>query len=377
MRDYTRYWTSGALLHRDERQNDNFHLDPLLLLPLLCIIGIGLTVLYSAVHQDLSILEKQTAKLLAGFIAMTFAAWLHPGVYRRLAPLLYAIGLISLVAVFLFGTTAKGSQRWLDLPLLPRFQPSELMKVTVPLTVAWFLHDRPLPPRTVEVGIALLLAAIPAGLVVQQPDLGTGILIMAGGLVVVLLSGIRWRSIFLGALSLLPFVPAYWYLFLNEYQKKRVFTFFDPESDPLGAGWSIIQSTTALGSGGLLGKGLFEGTQSRLDFLPESHTDFIMAVIGEELGFIGVMTLIILYVLVMARGMYIAVQAGDTFGRLVAGSLTLTFFVNAILNIAVVSGLVPVTGAPLPLVSFGGTSAIALLVSFGIVMSIHSHRGWR
>ena len=377
MRDYGRYWRSGAHLGRDERKNDNFHLDPMLLLPLLCIMGIGLTVLYSAVHRDLSILENQSAKLIVGFIAMTFAAWLHPSVYRRLAPLLYAIGLISLVAVFLFGTTAKGSQRWLDLPLLPRFQPSELMKVTVPLTVAWFLHDRPLPPRAIEVGIALVLAAIPAGLVIQQPDLGTGILIMAGGLVVVLLSGIRWRSIFLGAVARVPFVPTYWYLFLNEYQKKRVFTFFDPESDPLGAGWSIIQSTTALGSGGLLGKGLFEGTQSRLDFLPESHTDFIMAVIGEELGFIGVMTLIILYVLVMARGMYIAVQAGDTFGRLVAGSLTLTFFVNAILNIAVVSGLVPVTGAPLPLVSFGGTSAIALLVSFGIVMSIHSHRGWR
>ena len=362
---------------RYERTNDNLHLDPMLLLPLLCIMGIGLTVLYSAVHRDLSILENQSAKLLVGFIAMIFAAWLRPGVYRRLAPLLYAIGLISLVAVFLFGTTAKGSQRWLDLPFLPRFQPSELMKVTVPLTVAWFLHDRPLPPRAIEVGIALFIAAIPAGLVVQQPDLGTGILIFVGGLVVVFLSGIRWRSIFLGALALVPFVPAYWYLFLNEYQKKRVFTFFDPESDPLGAGWSIIQSTTAIGSGGLFGKGLFEGTQSRLDFLPESHTDFIMAVIGEELGFIGVMTLVILYVLVMARGMHIAVQAGDTFGRLVAGSLTLTFFVNAILNIAVVSGLVPVTGAPLPLVSFAGTSAIAFLVSFGIVMSIHNHRSWR
>ncbi|MEE3279569.1 MAG: rod shape-determining protein RodA [Pseudomonadota bacterium] len=377
MKDYARYWRSGAHLGQDERRNDNFHLDPMLLLPLLCIMGIGLMVLYSAVHRDLSILENQSAKLLVGFIAMTFAAWLHPGVYRRLAPLLYAIGLISLVAVFLFGTTAKGSQRWLDLPLLPRFQPSELMKVTVPLTVAWFLHDRPLPPRAIEVGIALVLAAIPAGLVVQQPDLGTGILIMAGGLVVVLLSGIRWRSIFLGALALVPFVPAYWYLFLTEYQKKRVFTFFDPESDPLGAGWSIIQSTTALGSGGLLGKGLFEGTQSRLEFLPESNTDFIMAVIGEELGFMGVMTLIILYVLVLARGMHIAVQAGDTFGRLAAGGLTLTFFVHVVLNIAVVSGLLPVTGAPLPLVSFGGTSAIALLIGFGIVMSIHTHRGWR
>ena len=195
---------------RDERKNDNFHLDPMLLLPLLCIMGIGLTVLYSAVHRDLSILENQSAKLILGFIAMTFAAWLHPSVYRRLAPLLYAIGLISLVAVFLFGTTAKGSQRWLDLPLLPRFQPSELMKVTVPLTVAWFLHDRPLPPRAIEVGIALVLAAIPAGLVIQQPDLGTGILIMAGGLVVVLLSGIRWRSIFLGAVALVPFVRTNW-----------------------------------------------------------------------------------------------------------------------------------------------------------------------
>ena len=377
MRDFTRHLTSGAHLRGNERRTDNFHLDPMLLLPLLCIMGIGLTVLYSAVHQDLSVIENQSAKLFVGFVAMTFAAWLHPGVYRRLAPLLYSIGLISLVAVFLFGTTAKGSQRWLDLPLIPRFQPSELMKVTVPLTVAWFLHDRPLPPRAIEVAIALLLAVVPAAMVVQQPDLGTGILILAGGLLVILLSGIRWRAIFLGALALVPFVPAYWYLFLNEYQKKRVFTFFDPQSDPLGAGWSIIQSTTAIGSGGLLGKGLFEGTQSRLDFLPEGHTDFIMAVIGEELGFIGVMTLIILYVFVMARGMHIAVQAGDTFGRLVAGSLTLTFFINAVLNIAVVSGLVPVTGAPLPLVSFGGTSAIAILVSFGIVMSIHSHRGWR
>ena len=377
MKEHTRYLTNSLRLRSEESRNHNFHLDPMLLVPLLCIVGIGLAVLYSAVHQDLSILENQSVKLLVGFVAMTLAAWLHPRVYLRFAPVLYAVGLILLVAVFLFGTTVKGSQRWLDLPGLPRFQPSELMKVTVPLTVAWFLHDRPLPPRAIEVGIALVLAAIPAGLVVKQPDLGTGILIMAGGLVVVLLSGIRWRSIFLGALAVVPIVPAYWYLFLNEYQKKRVFTFFDPESDPLGAGWSIIQSTTALGSGGLLGKGLFEGTQSRLDFLPESHTDFIMAVIGEELGFIGVITLIILYVLVMARGMHIAVQAGDTFGRLVAGSLTLTFFVNAILNIAVVSGLVPVTGAPLPLVSFGGTSAIALLVSFGIVMSIHSHRGWR
>ena len=349
----------------------------MLLAPLLCIVGIGLAVLYSAVHQDLSILENQSVKLLVGFVAMTLAAWLHPRVYLRFAPVLYAIGLILLVAVFLFGTTVKGSQRWLDLPGLPRFQPSELMKVTVPLTVAWFLHDRPLPPRTIEVGIALLVAVVPAILVMLQPDLGTAILVVSGGLLVVLLSGVRWRLVLAGALTVVSLIPAYWYFFMNEYQKKRVFTLFDPESDPLGAGWSIIQSTRALGSGGLLGKGLFEGTQSRLEFLPESHTDFIMAVIGEELGFMGVVTLIILYVLVLARGMHIAVQSGDTFGRLAAGGLTLTFFVHVVLNIAVVSGLLPVTGAPLPLVSFGGTSAIAILVGFGIVMSIHTHRGWR
>ena len=377
MKEHTRYLTNSLRLRSEESRNHNFHLDPMLLVPLLCIVGIGLAVLYSAVHQDLSILENQSVKLLVGFVAMTLAAWLHPRVYLRFAPVLYAIGLILLVAVFLFGTTVKGSQRWLDLPGLPRFQPSELMKVTVPLTVAWFLHDRPLPPRTIEVGIALLVAVVPAILVMLQPDLGTAILVVSGGLLVVLLSGVRWRLVLAGALTVVSLIPAYWYFFMNEYQKKRVFTLFDPESDPLGAGWSIIQSTTAFGSGGLLGKGLFEGTQSRLEFLPESHTDFIMAVIGEELGFMGVMTLIILYVLVLARGMHIAVQAGDTFGRLAAGGLTLTFFVHVVLNIAVVSGLLPVTGAPLPLVSFGGTSAIALLVGFGIVMSIHSHRGWR
>ena len=377
MRDYIRYLNDGGRVRRDDPHNNNFHLDPMLLVPLICIMGIGLTVLYSAVHQDLSILENQSIKLLVGFVAMILAARLHPRVYLRFAPVLYAIGLISLIAVVFFGTTVKGSQRWLDLPLLPRFQPSELMKVTVPLTVAWFLHDRLLPPRAIEIVVALLVALVPGMLIQLQPDLGTAILVVGAGVLVVLLSGIRWRLVFLSTITVVPLLPAYWFFLMNEYQKKRVFTFFDPESDPLGAGWSIIQSTTALGSGGLLGKGLFEGTQSRLDFLPESHTDFIMAVVGEELGFMGVITLIILYVLVLARGMYIAVQAGDTFGRLVAGSLTLTFFIHVVLNVAVVSGLVPVTGAPLPLVSFGGTSAIALLIGFGIVMSIHTHRGWR
>ena len=377
MRDYIRYLNDGGRVRRDDPHGKNFHLDPMLLVPLICIMGIGLTVLYSAVHQDLSILENQSMKLLVGFIAMILAAWLHPRVYLRFAPVLYAIGLISLIAVVFFGTTVNGSQRWLDLPLLPRFQPSELMKVAVPLMVAWFLHDRILPPRVMEIGVAVLLALVPGMLIRLQPDLGTAILVVGGGFLVILLSGIRWRLILLGTVTVVPLIPVYWFFLMNEYQRKRVLTFFDPESDPLGAGWSIIQSTTALGSGGLLGKGLFEGTQSRLDFLPESHTDFIMAVVGEELGFTGVMTLIALYVLVLARGMHIAVQAGDTFGRLVAGSLTLTFFIHAVLNVAVVSGLVPVTGAPLPLVSFGGTSAIALLIGFGIVMSIHTHRGWR
>ena len=261
------------------------------------------------------------------------------------------------------------------MPGLPRFQPSEIMKVAVPLMVAWYFNDRPLPPRFGHLLVALALIAVPAMLVAVQPDLGTAILIIAAGLAVVVLAGLLWRWIGLAGLAAAAALPGLWYV-MRDYQRDRVLTLFDPERDPLGSGWNIIQSTTAIGSGGVFGKGLFEGTQSHLDFLPEGQTDFIIAVIAEELGLVGVVVLLLLYLVVIARGLYIATQARHTFGRLAVGGLTLTFFVYVFVNIAMVSGLLPVVGVPLPLVSYGGTSAITLLASFGIVMSIHTHRGW-
>jgi rod shape determining protein RodA len=249
------------------------------------------------------------------------------------------------------------------------------MKVAVPMMVAWYFHDRPLPPRFHDVLMAGLIIVVPAGLVVVQPDLGTGILVACAGLAVVVLAGLYWRWMGMALLGLAMAAPGLWYL-LQDYQRQRILTLFDPNSDPLGAGWNIIQSTTAIGSGGVYGKGLFQGTQSHLDFLPESHTDFIIAVIGEELGLVGVLTMLSLYMILVARGLYIATQATHTFERLVAGALTLTFFVYVFVNVAMVSGLLPVVGVPLPLVSDGGTSAITLMASFGIIMAVRTHKGW-
>jgi rod shape determining protein RodA len=241
--------------------------------------------------------------------------------------------------------------------------------------VAWYFNDRPLPPKFGHLVVALLLIGAPSALIAIQPDLGTGILVASAGLAVIVLAGLQWRWIGLAVVGAAAAAPGLWYV-MRDYQRDRVLTLFDPERDPLGAGWNIIQSTTAIGSGGVFGKGLFEGTQSHLDFLPEGQTDFIIAVVAEELGLVGVITLLVLYLVIIARGLYIATQARQTFGRLTAGALTLTFFVYAFVNIAMVSGLLPVVGVPLPLVSYGGTSAITLLAGFGIVMSIYTHRGW-
>jgi rod shape determining protein RodA len=283
--------------------------------------------------------------------------------------------MVLLVAVIFFGVTVKGSQRWLEVPGLPRFQPSEIMRIAVPLMVAWYFNERPLPPTFGHLFVALALIGAPSALIAIQPDLGTGILVASAGLAVIVLAGLQWRWIGLAVVAGAAALPGLWYV-MRDYQRDRVLTLFDPERDPLGAGWNIIQSTTAIGSGGVFGKGLFEGTQSHLDFLPEGQTDFIIAVVAEELGLIGVITLLVLYLVIIARGLYIATQARQTFGRLTAGGLTLTFFVYAFVNIAMVSGLLPVVGVPLPLVSYGGTSAITLLAGFGIVMSIYTHRGW-
>jgi rod shape determining protein RodA len=351
------------------------HLDPLMLLTLFAIVGFGLTVLYSAVDRDMTLFGNQLGRVGLAMVAMVIAAQLHPRFYLRWTPIFYLGSLVMLVLVLMMGVTVKGSQRWLDLPGLPRFQPSELMKLATPMMVAWYFHDRPLPPRLLDVIVALAIVVAPAGLIVLQPDLGTGILVAGAGLAVVLLAGLYWRWVALAGLAGAMAAPGLWYL-LQDYQRQRILTLFDPQSDPLGAGWNIIQSTTAIGSGGIYGKGLFAGTQSHLDFLPESHTDFIIAVIAEELGLVGVLAILALYLVLLVRGLQIAAQAPETFSRLVAGALTLTFFVYVFVNVGMVIGLLPVVGVPLPLVSYGGTSAITLMVSFGVVMAIRSHRGW-
>ena len=372
--DFVRSLPSGAGLVR-QRQLYRLHLDPLLLVVLLLIIAYGLVVLYSAINRDQTVFSAQLVRMGVAVLVLLVAAQFNPRFYLRWSPVLYVLGIGLLLAVLLVGVKVKGSQRWLDLPGLPRFQPSEIMKLAVPLMVAWYLNDRALPPRFKHLVVALGMIALPAGLIIIQPDLGTGLLVAAAGLSVVLLSGVSWRRISVALLGGALAAPGLWF-FLKDYQRERVLTLFDPERDPLGAGWNIIQSKTAIGSGGVFGKGLFEGTQSHLEFLPESKTDFIVAVVGEELGLVGIATLLLAYLVVISRGLYIAAQAPNTFGRLAVGGLTLTFFVYVFVNIAMVCGLLPVVGIPLPLVSYGGTSALTLMAGFGIVMAIHTHRGW-
>ena len=303
---------------------------------------------------------------------MTAVAQIPPRVMRMAAPFLYTIGVLLLVAVAVVGDVAMGAQRWLDLGFV-RFQPSELLKIAVPLACAWYLHERPLPPDFTTLVIVVTAVALPALLIAEQPDLGTALLVTAGGGLVILLAGLQLRYIFgLGAL-LVAAVPAAWH-FMHDYQRQRVLTFLNPQNDPLGAGYHTIQSQIAIGSGGIFGKGYMNGSQAQLEFLPERSTDFIFAVIGEEWGIVGCFVLMMLYMLVIGRGLYIASQAQDTFSRLIAGSLTLTFAVYVFVNSGMVAGLLPVVGVPLPLVSYGGTSLVTLMAGFGILMSIHSRR---
>ncbi len=348
------------------------HLDGWLLLLLLLLCGFGLFVLYSASGQDFGYVKRQAVRMGAGFVVILVLAQIQPRTYRFMAPLAYLAGVGLLLGVLFFGVGAKGAQRWLELPGF-RFQPSELMKLAVPLMVAAWLTRQQLPPTFRHLLSTLVLLAIPTALIMKQPDLGTSLLIAASGVFVILLSGVYWRWIFIALGLVGAALPALWAI-MKDYQRQRVLTFLDPESDPLGAGWNIIQSKTAIGSGGLPGKGWLHGTQSQLDFLPESHTDFIIAVIGEELGMSGVLILLALYLLIIARGLIIAVQAQDSFARLLAGSITLTFFVYVFVNIGMVTGLLPVVGVPLPMVSYGGTSIVTLMAGFGILMSIRTHR---
>lgn len=351
------------------------HIDAPLLGLILTLCTLGLFVVYSASNENINLVYRQATYIGVGLAAMFIVAQVHPRNFYRWAPWLYTLGVGLLIAVLLVGTNAKGAQRWLDLPGLPRFQPSELLKLVVPMMVAWFLSSRILPPANRPVITAIFIIALPCFLIAKQPDLGTSLLIGSSGIFVVFLAGISFRLIAttmaLGAAAL----PALWYV-MHDYQKQRVLTFLSPERDPLGTGWNIIQSKVAIGSGGVYGKGWLDGTQSHLNFLPESSTDFIIAVFAEEFGLFGCIGLVAIYLLIVFRGLYISAQAQDTHSRLLSGSITLTFFVYVFVNIGMVSGLLPVVGVPLPLVSVGGTSIVTLMLGFGMLMSIETHKNW-
>ncbi|MBU2977025.1 rod shape-determining protein RodA [Alteromonas sp. C1M14] len=350
-----------------------FHVDGWLLLGLLVLMTVGLYTLYSASGQDPLQMERQATRLVIAMGVMLFMAQVPPMAYRRLSTYAYIVGLLMLIAVLLFGDVGKGAQRWLDLKFV-RFQPSELMKLAVPMMVAWYISKFPLPPRLIQIVGGFLLVMVPTVLIAKQPDLGTSLLIASSGIFAIFLAGMSWRLIALLTTMAGAFAPIMWFFLMQDYQKQRVTTFLNPESDPLGSGYHIIQSKIAIGSGGLEGKGWLQGTQSQLEFLPERHTDFIFAVFSEEFGLIGVLGLLSIYLFIIIRGLIIANRAQDAYSKLLAGSITLTFFVYVFVNMGMVSGLLPVVGVPLPLVSFGGTSMVTLMAGFGILMAIGTQK---
>ena len=349
------------------------HTDPPLLVGLILICFFGLFVLYSASDGNESVVRRQALVMVVGILAMFIVSQFNVQVFRSWALSLYGAGLALLALVLVIGVEAGGARSWLDLPGIPSFQPSEIMKIVVPLVMAWYLGGRPLPPRFKHLFWSALMILVPAVLIIIQNDTGTAVMVVMSGLFVVLLAGIRWRIVIAGSLGLLLASPA-WYLFLApEHIKARILVLFDPYRDPTGAGYNIIQSQIAIGSGGVYGKGYGNGAQSHLDFIPESNTDFILAVLAEEFGLLGVLFLICLYFFILLRGSYIAYSAKDMFSRLLAGSITLTFFFYVFVNMAMVSGLVPVVGLPLPFISRGGTAIVSLFVGFGLLMSIQTH----
>jgi rod shape determining protein RodA len=344
--------------------------------PLLVSLGLlslyGLIILYSASGQDVNTIVRTVMRLILGLAAMLVLTHAKPHFLRRIAPWLYAAGIVLLFAVAARGVIGKGAQRWLNLGLF-RFQPSEIMKVAVPMLAAWYLHERALPPDWKSLVVLGLIIFLPSGLVAMEPDLGTAALIAASGLLLVLMAGLSMRVILISLLAAVGAALLGW-KFMHGYQRERVLTFLNPQTDPLGAGYHIIQSQIAIGSGGVFGKGWMNGSQAQLDFLPERSTDFIFSVVGEEFGLIGLIGLLALYLFIVSRCLWLALQTNDTFSRLLALSLALTFFVYVFINAGMVSGLLPVVGVPLPLVSYGGTSVVTLLAGFGILMGLYSHR---
>lgn len=365
-------------LRRPERDTryrtfwEYIHIDITLLWMLLLLCSAGLLILYSASSKNMHTVNLQVFHLMLAFGLMFVVAQISPTTLQRSAPWIYAIAVTLLVTVLIMGHIGKGAQRWLNLGIM-RFQPAEMLKLAIPLLLAWYYHRQQLPISTRNSISAIFIILIPAALTAKQPDLGTAILLFLSGASVLFLAGLSWRFIYTTVISSALLIPFAWY-FLHDYQRKRVLTFLNPERDPLGAGYHIIQSKIAIGSGGLFGKGWLQGTQSSLHFLPEHTTDFIFAVCGEEFGFIGTTILIGLYMLIVLRGLYITVNAQDTFCRLLAGSITFLFFVSFFINMGMVTGILPVVGVPLPLVSYGGSSMVTFMLSFGILMSIQTHR---
>ena len=358
--------TASAVLLR------RLHLDGPLLAALAAVAAFGLFVLYSATGENFAQWLRQVEYLVLALVALIALAQVPPAWLRRVSPLLYALGIVLLLVVAVHGTVGKGAQRWLTIGPV-RFQPSEIMKLAVPMMCAWYLHERPLPPTLRDVLVLLVIVVVPAALIAKQPDLGTALLVASAGILVLFLAGMSVVAIGAGIAALGAAVPVAWH-FMHDYQRQRVLTFLDPAQDPLGAGYHSIQSQIAIGSGGVFGKGWMNGSQAQLEFLPERSTDFIFAVIGEELGLLGQLFLIGLYLTVIGRALYLASETQDTYGRLVCGSLALTFFVYAFVNSGMVSGILPVVGVPLPLVSYGGTAMVTLLASFGVLMSLNRHR---
>ena len=350
-----------------------FSLDLWLLLGLFTITGYGLLVLYSASGGSEKMFTNRVMQVSLGLGVMFVMAMIPPRTYKQISPYLYAVTIVMLVMVDVFGETSKGAQRWLNLGFV-RFQPSEIAKLAVPLMVATFLSNRPLPPNFRDTAIALAIIVFPTLLVAAHPDLGTSILVCAAGIFVLFLAGLSWKLISAGVVFLAGFIPIMWFFLMHDYQKTRVMTLIDPEKDPLGAGYHIIQSKIAIGSGGLHGKGWMEGTQSQLEFLPEPHTDFIFAVLSEELGMIGVLILLSIYLFIIARGLMLGAKSDNAFGRILSGGTALLFFVYVFVNIGMVSGILPVVGVPLPLFSYGGTSYVTLMAAFGLMMSSYVHR---
>ena len=362
----------GRSIKHDSSRWAKLHLDPWLLCFLILNAVLGLLVIYSASAQDMGMVFRQATSFAVGFIVMIICAQIPPKVYQAISPYFFIFAVILMVLVLVVGETRMGARRWISLPGIGSMQPSEFMKFAMPLMMAWYFAGRAFPPKFMHIVISLGIMMLPFLLAALQPDLNLGLLIP--GVCVIFLSGISWRLIALACGALAVVAPLLWRFFVQEDQKKRVLTLFDPESDALGAGWNIIQSKIAIGSGGLMGKGFTEGTQSHLGYLPEHHTDFIMSTYAEEFGFIGVFLLFSLFAAIIIRCLIIGMNSFHNFGRLYAGAVGLTFFFFVLLNSGMVSGILPVTGDPLPLMSYGGTAVITMLASMGIVMSIHTHR---